>query len=251
MRLWMGDKVGKDTGIEWTDSTHNFWYGCRKVSQGCKFCYAEREMGRYRRDFHTVTRAKEFDKPRRWKQPAKVFVNSWSDFFIEDADAWRDDAWGVIRDTRDRHTYQILTKRPERIGQCLPDDWGSGWANVWLGVSVENKDVTDRLKFLQNIPAAVRFVSFEPLIGPIVVMGWELENIHWAIVGGESGPNARPMKIWWVNAIISACRHHNVAFFMKQLGGWPDKRGRLEDFPPVLRVREFPNVTPAGQLEMF
>lgn len=240
--------MAKETGIEWTDHTHNFWYGCRKVSAGCKFCYAEREMGRYQRDFHTVTRAKGFDKPRRWKQPAKVFVNSWSDFFIEDADDWRDDAWGVIRDTP-HLTYQILTKRPERIIDHLPIDWGDGWANVWLGVSVENDDVTERIAVLQELPAVVRFISFEPLLGPII--HWDATGIHWAIVGGESGDKARPMDVGWAVKLWRECQEWGVAFFMKQLGGWPDKRGRLEDFPPTLRVREFPNVTPAGQLEMF
>lgn len=243
--------MGKDTGIEWTDSTWNPWAGCQKVSQGCKHCYMFRDQKRYGNDPKVIRRTKDptFYAPKRKREFGPlVFTCSWSDFFIEDADDWRDDAWGVIRDTP-HLTYQILTKRPERIADHLPNDWGDGWANVWLGVSVENDDVTERIAVLQDIPAAVRFISFEPLLGPII--HWDATGIHWAIVGGESGDKARPMDVGWAVKIWGECQEWGVAFFMKQLGGWPDKHGRMEDFPPTLRVREFPDVTPAGQLEMF
>lgn len=170
--------MGSKTGISWTDATHNFWYGCEKVSPGCKLCYAERDMTRYGRDFRAVTRAKGFDKPLSWKEPRKVFVNSWSDFFIEQADAWRDDAWDVIRRTP-HLTYQILTKRPERIAAHLPSDWGSGWPNVWLGVSAENQEYADeRIPLLLQTPAAVRFVSYEPALGPVSFGQWTDEGLE-------------------------------------------------------------------------
>src|SRR3990167_4980051 len=159
--------MGYTTGVQWTDHTHNFWYGCKKVSAGCKFCYAELEMTRYGREFRIVARAKGFGKPLSWKEPAKVFVNSWSDFFIEEADEWRAEAWEVIRRTP-HLIYQILTKRPENIAARLPADWGNGWPNVWLGISAEDqKNADKRIPVLLNVMARVRFISAEPLLGPI------------------------------------------------------------------------------------
>src|SRR3990172_8990167 len=185
------DLMGENSAIEWTDATHNFWFGCRKVSEGCKFCYAERDMTRYGRDFYNVVRAVGFGKPLSWPKPKSltpwgrlVFVNSWSDFFIEEADAWRDEAWEVIRRTP-HLTYQILTKRPERIAEHLPktcfkcgvgllDDYcecpeaAKPWPNVWLGTSVEDQKYAEiRIPQLVELPAKVHFLSCEPLLGPI------------------------------------------------------------------------------------
>jgi len=239
--------MGETSNIEWCDSSHNFWYGCKKVSQGCAHCYAEREMTKFGRDFKAITRAKGFDKPLSWKEPAKVFVNSWSDFFIEEADPWRAEAWDIIRRTP-HLTYQILTKRPENILDRLPKDWGTGWPNVWLGVSAEDQENADkRIQQLLEIPAAIRFVSAEPLLGPIwfeqsIYMaerlpeseGWGLD---WIIVGGESGPNCRPMDLAWARSIRDECKEAGVTFFMKQMGGWPNKLGNI---PEDLMIRQFP-----------
>lgn len=232
--------MGKQSHIEWTDGTHNFWYGCKKVSQGCKGCYAEREMTRYGKHFSVVTRAKGFDAPLRWKEPRKVFVNSWSDFFIEEADDWRDEAWGIIKRTR-HLSYQILTKRPERIEQCLPQYWGSGWPNVWLGVTVENQEMVDtRLPWLLDIPAAVRFISAEPLLEPLTLSRM-LPDITWCIVGGESGPGARRMPLSWVRSIRDQCAAAGVPLFVKQLSGASSRPLKdLENFPIDLQIREFP-----------
>src|SRR5688500_2786405 len=124
------------TKIQWTDATVNFWTGCTKVSDGCKFCYMYRDKERLRKDPKTVLRTSDeiFYKALKWKDAKRIFTCSWSDFFIKDADEWRKDAWDVIRKTQ-HHQWQILTKRPERIKECLPEDWGGGWDNVWLGVS--------------------------------------------------------------------------------------------------------------------
>lgn len=237
--------MGEKTGISWTNKTHNFWYGCKKVSQGCKFCYAEREMKRFGRDFNSVTRAKGFDKPLKWKDPSMVFVNSWSDFFIEEADEWRDEAWDIIRQTP-HLTYQILTKRPENIWDRLPNDWVY-FENVWLGVSIETQGHTSRGFMLANIPARMRFISAEPLIEKVDLF-WLLatQKFHWVIVGGESGPNSRPLDLEWARNIRDDCaRDDGIAFFMKQLGGYPDRREDITQFPEDLRIQEFPVVNSA------
>ena len=241
--------MGEITGIEWTDKTHNYWYGCKKVSQGCRHCYAEREMTKFGRSFQTITRAKGFDKPLSWKEPAKVFVNSWSDYFIEEADEWRAEAWDIIRQTP-HLTYQILTKRPELVPDRLPEDWGKGYPNVWLGVSVEDQENADRrIPLLFKIPAIVRFLSCEPLLGALdlaayLLAGWHKwePKLHWVICGGESGPNYRPMKLEWAQNLRDQCVNCNAPFFFKQCGGWPDKRGDLDKIPTDLRIREYPYV---------
>lgn len=252
--------MGETTSISWTEKTHNFWYGCKKVSQGCRSCYAERQMTGFGKDFGTITRAKGFDKPLKWKDPAMVFTCSWSDFFIEEADEWRDEAWEIIRQTP-HLTYQILTKRPENVLSRLPDDWGEGWDNVWLGVSVEDqKNAIERIPPLVEIPAKIRFLSCEPLLGPIDLLPthnaypcaywlhfgeftpYGIRPIHWVIVGGESGPNCRPMKLEWVRDIRDQCKANGVPFFMKQLGGHPDRREDIDKFPEDLRIQEFPVV---------
>ena len=149
------------TKIQWTDATVNFWTGCKKVSAGCKFCYMYRDKERYGLDPSAVVRTapKTFNAALKWKEPKLIFTCSWSDFFIQEADEWRADAWDIIRKTP-HHTWQILTKRPERIADCLPPDWGDGWDNVWIGVSVEDEKTFDlRIPILTAIKAKVRFVS--------------------------------------------------------------------------------------------
>ncbi len=205
------------TGIEWTGATWNPWHGCVKVSAGCKNCYMFRDKKRFGQEPNKVLRSKTtFSDPLNWGSPKLIFTCSWSDWFIEKADEWRNEAWEIIRATP-HHTYQILTKRPERIREHLPKDWGKGWKNVWLGVSIENQNLEKRAAVLQEVPAHIRFISAEPLIGPIEFS--DLSGIHWLITGGESGPNSRPMDLAWVRAIRKQCKKSKVAFFHKQNGG--------------------------------
>lgn len=218
--------MAEHTGIGWTQATWNPWYGCTKVSPGCAHCYMFREMRRYGRDPEVVTRSKtKFADPLKWKEPKLCFTCSWSDWFHEAADAWRDEAWDIIRRTP-QHTYQILTKRPQRIADHLPSDWGPlGYPNVWLGVSVENQRHLERASWLQEVDATIRFVSAEPLLGPLDMHLRDNAGIHWVIVGGESGEKddlPRVMELNWARAIRDDCQSAGVAFFLKQLGGWPD-----------------------------
>jgi len=231
--------MSERTAIAWTESTWNPWHGCTKVSPGCAHCYMFRDKLRYGQNPEVVQRSKtKFTEPLRWKEPRVIFTCSWSDWFHEAADEWRDEAWEVIR-LAPQHTYQILTKRPERFAEHLPADWGEGWPNVWLGVSVENQRFAYRAAILANTPARIRFVSAEPLLGPVDLTGlvettrpeWygksyivPLEWIHWLIVGGESGPEHRPMRDEWVRSLHKQCIGRGTAFFLKQLGGWPDAR---------------------------
>ena len=209
------------TGIEWTDKTWNPWHGCTKVSPGCAHCYMYREKRQYGQDPEAVVRSKtKFKDPLRWKEPARVFTCSWSDFFHEAADEWRGEAWDIIRQTP-HLTYQILTKRPERIAAHLPV--GGLPLNVWLGVSVENQRWVSRIDYLRDTAAAVRFVSAEPLLGPLSLDGY-LDCLNWVIVGGESGAEARPMDEAWARQLRDECADWGVRFFLKQLGGHPDAR---------------------------
>lgn len=203
--------------IEWTEATWNPWHGCSKVSAGCKNCYMFRDKKRFGQNPNLVSRSKTtFKDPLKWTAKKLIFTCSWSDWFIEDADDWRGEAWDVIQKTP-QHTYQILTKRPERILDHLPKTWGEGWDNVWLGVSIENQAFEFRNELLQSIPAKVRFISAEPLIGPIRFS--TLRKIQWVITGGESGPGARPMDLDWVRTIRDQCKSSKAAFFHKQNGG--------------------------------
>jgi protein gp37 len=201
-----------------------------------------REQKQYGQDPMEIRRTKPatFEKPILWneKDPGLVFTSSWTDFFLEEADPWRMSAWHIIRMTPN-NTYQILTKRPENIVERLPHDWGDGWPNVWLGVSVENQEMANlRIPILVDIPAKVRFLSCEPLIGPITLSRWlePQQRIRWVIVGGESGPadRARPMHPFWAEQIQYDCEVAGVPFFFKQWGRWgvnpitkPDGRSRL------------------------
>jgi len=211
------------SNIEWTEMTWNPVTGCTKVSQGCKHCYAERmarrleAMGsdRYHNGFEVTLHPDLLDVPRGWRQPRVVFVNSMSDLFHDDIPlAYIQRVFATMLDCP-HHTFQVLTKRNERLAELAPKlPWPS---NVWMGVSVEDSRVLNRVKDLQRVPAAVRFLSLEPLIGPLEAL--PLEGIHWAIVGGESGPKARPMRREWVTSIFRQCRAAHVPFFFKQWGG--------------------------------
>jgi protein gp37 len=221
-----------NSSIEWTEMTWNPVTGCSKISQGCKHCYAERmakrlhAMGsdRYRNGFLPTLHGDLLDLPRTWKRPKLVFVNSMSDLFHDDVP---DDFIRRVFATMSaclQHTFQVLTKRSERLrelGQTLT--WS---ANIWMGVSVEDARVSERIADLKKVPAQVRFLSCEPLIGPLEEL--DLQDIHWVIVGGESGPGARPMREEWVDSIHTQCQGAEVPFFFKQWGGVrKDMTGRL------------------------
>jgi protein gp37 len=252
--------MGATTNIQWTDATWNPWSGCTKVSEGCARCYMYRDKERWGKDGSVVVRSGKgvFTSPLQWwlsgkvKPGGKIFTCSFSDFFIEQADGWREEAWNIIRRTPG-YTYQILTKRPERIMQCLPPDWGNGYENVWLGVSVENNEQRSRMDKLLEVPATIRFVSFEPLLEMIKVVPLILEQYDWAIIGGESGfgkgkYKARECRMMWITSIIEQCRAARVKVFVKQAGsvlaremGMNDfAGGDMSEWPAVMQVREMP-----------
>ncbi len=226
--------MATQTKIEWTELTWNPVTGCTKLSAGCMNCYAERMarrlkamgMDRYRNGFELTMHEDLIAAPLKWKKPSWVFVNSMSDLFHKDVPF---DFIQHIFETMGncpQHTFQVLTKRSERLAELSPKlKWPE---NVWMGVTVENREAAHRLSDLRQVPARVRFVSFEPLLGPIKDIS--LESIHWAIVGGESGPKCRPVREDWVRMLLSVCREYGVAFFFKQWGGTNKKRsGRLLD----------------------
>ena len=221
--------MAENSGIAWTTHTWNPWQGCTKVSPGCANCYMFRDKTRYGQNPEVVVRSKPptFHKPLSWKDPAFVFTCSWSDWFHEAADGWRDEAWAIIKATP-HLTYQILTKRPERILAHLPwGAYGDPWPNVWLGVSVENQRWRERMDVLATIPAALRFVSAEPLLGPLTLDRSPfpaLRSFGWVIAGGESGADARECNPEWLRTLRDECAAAGVPFFLKQLGGHPDAR---------------------------
>jgi protein gp37 len=207
--------------------------GCQKVSEGCRHCYMFDQLRRYGRDPNTPRRTQTWDQPYRWERRARetgvpelVFTCSLSDWFLEEIDPWRGDLWEVIRDCP-HLIFQILTKRPRRIGDHLPADWGEGYGNVWLGTSIENQDCLWRADVLRQVPARVRFVSAEPLLGPLPDL--DLTGIHWLIVGGETGPRFRPMDHAWARQLRDRARAAGVAFFFKQSSGQLPGRGDLLD----------------------
>jgi len=218
--------MGESSAIEWTEATWNPWHGCTRISPGCAHCYMYRDKKRYGQNPLVVTRSKTmFDAPLKWKQPRLIFTCSWSDFFIEQADTWRAKAWKIISSTP-HHTYQILTKRPERIAAHLAPTWPL--PNVWLGVSVENPRFYGRISTLNQIDATVRFVSLEPMLAPMEAL--PLKGLSWVIVGGESGPRCRPMKEEWARSVRDQCHAAEVPFFFKQWGGErKDLNGRILD----------------------
>jgi protein gp37 len=226
----MADK----TGIEWTEATWNPVTGCDKVSPGCAHCYAEAFAERWRgipdhpyeQGFDLRIWPQRLDQPQRWKRPRMIFVNSMSDLFHERIpDAFIGEVFASMQEA-DWHTFQILTKRPDRLielADSLP--WPP---NVWMGVSIENRRFVGRADALREVPAAVRFISAEPLLGPLD--GLNLAQIDWLIAGGESGPRARAAKPAWIRELRDRCRDEAVAFFFKQWGGrTPKAGGRLLD----------------------
>ncbi|AZA58604.1 phage Gp37/Gp68 family protein [Chryseobacterium shandongense] len=214
----------KNSKIEWTDATWNPSTGCNKVTAGCKNCYAEtmakrlQAMGAsgYENGFEFTLMPERIDLPRKIKKPTKFFVNSMSDLFHEDMPFdFLDRVFNVIKETP-HHQYQILTKR-----ENILEDYFTNRKvpkNVWLGVTVENSKTKNRIDILRNIDAEIRFLSIEPLIGEVGEI--DLTNIHWVIVGGESGHKARPMKSEWAIDIQRQCNEQNVSFFFKQWGTW-------------------------------
>jgi protein gp37 len=222
------------SAIEWTESTWNPLTGCTKVSPGCTHCYAERmakrlqAMGQpnYARGFELAMHEHALELPLRWKKPQVVFVNSMSDLFHEQVpEAFIQRVFDVMRRAH-WHNFQVLTKRAARLEQMSPAiDWP---ANVWMGVSVETRKYAFRIDHLRRTEAFTKFLSLEPLLGPLPDL--DLEGIDWVIVGGESGPQARPMRESWVVDIRNQCRDAAVPFFFKQWGGTNKKRaGRLLD----------------------
>jgi protein gp37 len=237
------------SSIEWTEVTWNPVTGCTKISAGCKNCYAERmakrlhAMGsaRYRNKFNVTLHWDLVDLPRKWKKGRVVFVNSMSDLFHpEIPDEFIKAVFKTMAETP-QHTYQILTKRSDRVRLlALQLPWPQ---NIWMGVSIEDKRVIHRLNDLKHIPAAVRFLSLEPLIGPLDNL--DLDGIDWVIVGGESGPKARPMKKEWVESIHAQCEAAGKEFFFKQWGGvrkhdtGRELHGRTYDNMPFIGARQF------------
>ncbi len=244
--------MSDNTGIEWTDASWNPVTGCTKISPGCKHCYAERlalrlkAMGnrRYRNGFEVTLQPDQLTLPLRWRQPKLIFVNSMSDLFHE---AVSEDYIRRVFDVMmraDWHVFQILTKRSGRLAKLAANlPWPR---NVWQGVSVESARYTWRIAHLRKVPAATRFLSVEPLLGPIPNL--PLEGVHWVIVGGESGGGRREMAPEWVREIRDQCLAAEVPFFFKQWGGrTPKSRGRILDgrtweempwFIPVYQPKE-------------
>lgn len=243
--------MSKNSKIAWTDDTWNPWHGCHKVSSGCRFCYMYRDKGKYGQTPKIVSKSKtKFYEPLKWKDDRLIFTCSWSDWFIDEADEWRPEAWEVIRQTP-RHTYQILTKRPERIKGNLPDFYDEIADRVWMGVSIESQDYVGRIDYLLDLPC-IKFVSFEPLLEEI---NWteNMNDLNWIIIGGESGNDNgdhlyRPMKIEWMEKLVDDARHHNIPIFIKQMGtyqaklmGLKDRHGRdINEFPLHLQIQEYP-----------
>lgn len=221
-----------ESAIEWTDSTWNPITGCSKVSPGCKNCYAERmakrlkAMGQpnYKNGFDLALHKHMLERPLEWKKPRLVFVNSMSDLFHKGVPFdFIEKIFDVMR-RADWHQFQVLTKRSERLAMLTQNiEWPD---NVWMGVSVENQEYKYRIDHLRDTKANIKFLSLEPLIGPIPNMN--LDNIDWVIVGGESGPRSRPIKMEWVLDIKKQCKQKKVPFFFKQWGGVHKKKnGRL------------------------
>lgn len=243
------------SSIEWTESTWNPVTGCNKISPGCKHCYAERMAGRlkamgqhnYRNGFELTLQPQNLELPLKWKKPQTIFVNSMSDLFHKDIPV---EYIQRVFETMERahwHRFQVLTKRAERVEELsslLP--WPE---NVWMGVSVETLKYAYRIDHLRRTPARVRFLSLEPLLGPLPEL--DLRDIHWVIVGGESGPGARPMSEEWVTDLRDQCLQARVPFFFKQWGGvhksttGRELEGRTWDEMPVQRVVE------SGELRLF
>jgi protein gp37 len=262
--------MSEKTNIAWTDATWNIARGCTKVDEDCKYCYMYRDsFDSTRYDPLQVVRTKTvFNLPLKLKEPSKIFTCSLTDFFHEAIDRYRNEAWGIIRKCP-QHTFQILTKRPERILKCLPEDfgaWGSNYKNVWFGTSVGSSAGLKRIADLMDAKMVagfenIIFASLEPLHGRINLMDEQYElfdipmlhYLNWIIVGGESGNETgkykyRPCQLEWIEKIVSDCKNGNVPVFVKQMGTYLSKElhmsdrhgGNIDEFPKQLQIREFP-----------
>lgn len=259
--------MGQTSNIQWTDSSWNIARGCTKVDEDCKYCYMYRDsMNNTRYNPLDVVRTKTvFNLPLKLQQPSKIFTSSLTDFFHEAIDGYRDEAWDIIRKCP-QHTFQILTKRPERVYENLPPFWKEIRDHVWLGTSIGSQKSIQRLyDLIVPIQPGIKFLSLEPLHGEIdlpldsyVDMGHKMKDlIDWVIVGGESGNDTgkyryRPCELQWIESIVKDCREAGVAVFVKQLGthlakqmGLKDRHGgNIDEWPEHLRVREFPTGKP-------
>ena len=253
--------MAEETLIAWCDITLNFWMGCQKVSAGCERCYAEtltkNRMGlsvwgpakttRRQAVKNVYANARKAEKEAAagkvgvmgTANPLLAFVGSLMDWAEDhpDAAAVRPEMWRVIRESPHVH-FLMLTKRPERIRSLLPQDWGAGYENVWLGTSIEDMRVAKRADHLRQVPARIRFISFEPALGPLHDI--DLSGISWLIQGGESGPGFRPMPHGWARSMRDRCRESGVAYFFKQSSDRFTERGIELD---GRIVREFPSLT--------
>lgn len=275
--------MAEKTMIGWCDSTFNPWIGCTKISEGCKFCYAEAQNKRWGwvdawgpSGTRRRTSAAKWDEVAHWNKQAwvectlcgwrgwegdkqkckcvapfvdarrRVFCASLADVFEENnqVEEWREMLFGLMERTNNLD-WLVLTKRPENVERMVP--WEVWPLNVWLGTTVENQAQVKRLIPLLDIPAPVHFVSVEPMLEQVYLgfPAWpNPDRDTWVICGGESGAGCRPMELWWAQDLYDQCQKANVPFFMKQLGGHPNKRHELTDFPEQLRVREFPTPPP-------
>ena len=256
--------MGEQSKIQWTDTTWNPVTGFTHVSEGCRNCYAERIVPRQGHAFKDVTlHPDRLDWPLKWRKPRRIFVNSLSDMFHEDVpNHFILDIWNIMNRCP-QHTFQILTKRHERMRSFLGKGFmGLGTPNsylpspnVWLGVSIESREHMNRADVLRQTPAAVRFLSLEPLLEDLGKI--DLSGIDWVIIGGESGPKARPCDFSWIQSIRDQCQMSGVACFIKQLGAkptgtgkpWCDqhgfedrKGGNPAEWPENFRVREYPSM---------
>ena len=242
--------MAKNTKIEWTETTWNPVTGCTKISPGCMNCYAERManrlflMGskRYRNGFKVTLHDEVVEAPLKWKKPQMIFVNSMSDLFLRDVPlSFIKDVFDVMGQAH-WHTFQVLTKRADRLLELSRElPWGE---NIWMGVTVENRDYVQRIDCLRNTDAHIKFLSIEPLLGPIPNL--DLSGIDWVIVGGESGPRARPLDPAWVLDIRDQCIDSGIPFFFKQWGGVQKKKagraldGRTwDEMPRIAQKQEY------------
>ncbi|MFN9093035.1 MAG: DUF5131 family protein [Alphaproteobacteria bacterium] len=241
------------SAIEWTDATWNPVTGCTKITAGCANCYAARFSERFRgvtghpfeRGFDLTLRPDRILQPLSWRRPRMIFVNSMSDLFHKEIPREFIDRVFDTMEAASWHVFQVLTKRSTLMRNYLQHRYHDVKPppHIWLGVSVENGAATKRIKHLQQSPASIRFLSIEPLIGPVGTM--DLAGIHWVIAGGESGPNARPMHIDWARDIRDQCAKSGVAFFFKQWGGIrPKSGGRALD---GREWNELPNISPSKE----
>ena len=228
--------MSEKSEIEWTDSTWNPVTGCTKITRGCNNCYAQRFAERFRgtvghpfeRGFDLTLRPERLAQPLKWKKPRMIFVNSMSDLFHKNIPVSFIDSVFDTMEAANQHIFQVLTKRSSLMRNYLRRRYGDEMtpSHIWCGVSIEDNMSTTRVRHIQSAPIAVRFLSIEPLLGPIHDLN--LEGISWVIVGGESGPQARPMNLEWVLEIRDQCKEERVDFFFKQWGGkTPKSGGRL------------------------